>query len=340
MIIKSSALTQHLKKGLQPIYLIYGVEDLLILESLDLIRKTALDNRFSDKNKYIVSGRFNWNEINSSFKNQSLFGGKQYLEIHIPNSRPGKQGSESIINLIDEVHDQAMLVIVAGKIESDIKRAKWFKTLEKKAISVACDKVYSSYYPRWIQSRLSSKGLEIDRDALDMFVLFTEGNLMVAKQSIDRLIMMEVHEKVTIKDVSDCVADGAHFDVFELMDAAMMTKKGRVFRIFRRLKSEGMQPFELMRAVNYVLNQLSNIIIDVDDGQSVKQAMQKARIWSNKQRMTGDFLSSRSKKNIDDLIHQACEVDKTIKGVKKGNPWDEVGNLLLMLSSKQHNAKR
>ena len=77
MIIKSSALTQHLKKGLQPIYLIYGVEDLLILESLDLIRKTALDNGFSDKNKYIVSGRFNWNEINSSFKNQSLFGGKQ-----------------------------------------------------------------------------------------------------------------------------------------------------------------------------------------------------------------------------------------------------------------------
>lgn len=231
MIIKSSALNQHLKKGLQPIYFIYGVEDLLILESLDLIRKTALANDFSDKNKYTVSGRFNWNEINSSFKSQSLFGGKQYLEINIPNSRPGKQGSESIINLIDEVHDQAMLVIVAGKMESDIKRAKWFKTLEKKAISVSCDKVYSSHYPRWIQSRLSSKGLEIDRDALDMFVLFTEGNLMVAKQSIDRLIMMEVRKTVTIKDVSNCVADGAHFDVFELMDAAMMTKKGRVLSL-------------------------------------------------------------------------------------------------------------
>ena len=62
MIIKSSAVTQHLKKGLQPIYFIYGVEDLLIIESLDLIRKNAFDNGFSDKNKYIVSGRFNWND--------------------------------------------------------------------------------------------------------------------------------------------------------------------------------------------------------------------------------------------------------------------------------------
>mgnify|MGYP000058194124 FL=1 len=340
MIIKSNALSQHLKKGFQSIYFIFGAEDLLILESLDLIRKTALDNDFSDRNKFTVSGRFNWNEVNSSFKNQSLFGGKQYLEIHIPNSRPGKQGSESIINLLDEVHDEAMLVIVAGKIETDIRRSKWFKSLEKKAITVSCEKVYLSHYPKWIRSRLSAKGLEIDRDALDMFVVLTEGNLMVAKQSIDRLIMMEVQGRVTIKDVSNCVADGAHFDLFQLTDAAMMNKKDRVFKIFSRLKSEGMQPFELMRVVNWELKNLSDLMTDVDDGQSVRQAMQTAKVWQSKQKMIGDYLSSRNKQNIDDLIHQACEVDKTIKGVKKGNPWDEVGNLLLMLSSVHESSKR
>ena len=37
---------------------------------------------------------------------------------------------------------------------------------------------------------------------------------------------------------------------------------------------------------------------------------------------------------MNDILEQACKVDKVIKGINKGNPWDEIGQLLFMFTSK------
>ena len=212
MKISSSELADQLSRSFNPIYFISGAEDLLIIESLDTIRQAASKNDYTDKTTYSVSGQFNWSEIDNCFKNQSLFGGKQFVEIHIPSSKPGKKGSESITNLIADLPEDALLVVVAGKLEKSTKQAKWVKVLLKHAIVIDCPKVYPSQFPGWLQNRLKVNGLGIDRDALEMFVALTEGNLIVAKQSIERLLMMEVTGRVAMEDVSQCVADGAHFD--------------------------------------------------------------------------------------------------------------------------------
>ena len=246
MKLSSNELAKHLAKAIHSIYFISGVEDLLIIESLDQIRKAAISNDFTDKVAFTVSGQFNWSEVDNCFKNQSLFGGKQFVEIHIPSSKPGKKGSEAITNLIANLPEDALLVVVAGKLEKSTKQAKWVKELLKHATVIDCQKVYPSQFPSWLQNRLTAYDLGIDRDALEMFVALTEGNLIVAKQSIERLLMMEVTGRVTMEDVSQCVADGAHFDLFQLTEAAIMRKPERVHRIFERLKSEGMRPEQIL----------------------------------------------------------------------------------------------
>ncbi len=100
-------------------------------------------------------------------------------------------------------------------------------------------------------------------------------------QSIDRLLLMETEKSVTLEDVNQCVADGAHFDFFQLTDAAIMKKPSRVLRIFESLKKEGVQPFELMRVINWEIKNLYDLMIDIGDGVSVNKAMQQARIWPN-----------------------------------------------------------
>ena len=333
MKIPSSELANHLAKSFNSIYFISGVEDLLIIESLDTIRKAASKNDYTDKTAYRVSGQFNWGEVDNCFKNQSLFGGKQFVEIHIPSSKPGKKGSESITNLIANLPEDALLVVVAGKLEKSTKQAKWVKVLLKHAIVIDCPKVYPSQFPGWLQNRLKVNGLGIDRDALEMFVALTEGNLIVAKQSIERLLMMEVTERVAMEDVSQCVADGAHFDLFQLTEAAIMRKPERVHRIFERLKSEGMRPEQMLAVLYWEIKNLMNASLDIDNGLSVKQAMQKANIWPSKQKIIGSYLANQPKKKVDQLVLQACKVDKVIKGVQLGSPWEEIGLLLFMFSA-------
>ena len=332
MKLSSNELAKNLAKAIHSIYFISGVEDLLIIESLDQIRKAAISNDFTDKVAFTVSGQFNWSEVDNCFKNQSLFGGKQFVEIHIPSSKPGKKGSEAITNLIANLPEDALLVVVAGKLEKSTKQAKWVKELLKHATVIDCQKVYPSQFPSWLQNRLTAYDLGIDRDALEMFVALTEGNLIVAKQSIERLLMMEVTGRVTMEDVSQCVADGAHFDLFQLTEAAIMRKPERVHRIFERLKSEGMRPEQMLAVLYWEIKNLMDASLDIDNGLSVKQAMQKANIWQSKQKIIGPYLASQPKEKIDQLVHQACKVDNVIKGVDLGSPWEEIGLLLFMFS--------
>ncbi len=332
MKLSSNELAKHLAEAIHSIYFISGVEDLLIIESLDQIRKAAISNDFTDKVAFTVSGQFNWSEVDNCFKNQSLFGGKQFVEIHIPSSKPGKKGSEAITNLIANLPEDALLVVVAGKLEKSTKQAKWVKELLKHATVIDCQKVYLSQFSSWLQNRLTAYDLGIDRDALEMFVALTEGNLIVAKQSIERLLMMEVTGRVTMEDVSQCVADGAHFDLFQLTEAAIMRKPERVHRIFERLKSEGMRPEQMLAVLYWEIKNLMDASLDIDNGLSVKQAMQKANIWQSKQKIIGPYLASQPKEKIDQLVHQACKVDNVIKGVDLGSPWEEIGLLLFMFS--------
>ena len=332
MKLSSNELAKHLAKAIHSIYFISGVEDLLIIESLDQIRKAAISNDFTDKVAFTVSGQFNWSEVDNCFKNQSLFGGKQFVEIHIPSSKPGKKGSEAITNLIANLPEDALLVVVAGKLEKSTKQAKWVKELLKHATVIDCQKVYLSQFSSWLQNRLKAYDLGIDRNALEMFVALTEGNLIVAKQSIERLLMMEVTGRITMEDVSQCVADGAHFDLFQLTEAAIMRKPERVHRIFERLKSEGMRPEQMLAVLYWEIKNLMDASLDIDNGLSVKQAMQKANIWQSKQKIIGPYLASQPKEKIDQLVHQACKVDNVIKGVDLGSPWEEIGLLLFMFS--------
>ena len=333
MQLDNGELDRHLKAGLGQIYFIHGAEDLLIIESLDKLRVAAHKNGYEDKSRFNISGRFNWDHVFSDMKTQSMFAEKKLIEIHIPNSRPGKQGSDALIRLLDDISEDHLLIVICGKLEKDIQRTKWVQSLSKKAVSIECKKVYPSQMPTWIQSRLRDKGLSIDREALEMFVALTEGNLFVAMQSIDRLGLMEVTNNVSMQDINDCVADGAHFDLFQLTDAAIMRKPSRVLRIYNRLKKEGMVPFELMRVVNWEIKNLSDLMIDIGDGIPINKAMKNARIWPSKQKIIGSFLQSTSPTHMDNILEQACEVDKVIKGINKGNPWDEIGQLLFMFSS-------
>ena len=266
MKLSSNEVAKHLAKAIHSIYFISGVEDLLIIESLDQIRKAAISNDFTDKVAFTVSGQFNWSEVDNCFKNQSLFGGKQFVEIHIPSSKPGKKGSEAITNLIANLPEDALLVVVAGKLEKSTKQAKWVKELLKHATVIDCPKVYPSQFPSWLQNRLKAYDLGIDRNALEMFVALTEGNLIVAKQSIERLLMMEVTGRITMEDVSQCVADGAHFDLFQLTEAAIMRKPERVHRIFERLKSEGMRPEQMLAVLYWEIKNLMDASLDIDNG--------------------------------------------------------------------------
>jgi DNA polymerase-3 subunit delta len=319
-------------------YLIHGAEDLLILESQDYIRRKAYAEGFTERSRFYFDARSNWDSVFAELKSPSLFSEKKIIEINIPLGRPGKSGSSSLLEIMDLVTDDHLLIIICGKLEKNNQRSKWFTSFSSQAKVIECKKVYPSQMPSWISTRLRDKGLKIERDALNMFVALTEGNLFAVMQSIDRLMLMGIEHQVSLDDVNDCVADGAHFDLFQLTDAAISSNSTRTFTIFKRLQKEGMQPFEVMRVINWEIKNLFNLSLEIASGYSVKESMQKAKIWQSKQKITGNFLDQINHQYMELILSQACSVDKVIKGASVGDPWSEIGRLLYLISNPKREA--
>ena len=320
-------------KDFHQMYLIHGAEDLLILEAQDDIRSSAYNFGFTERSRFYFDARSNWDGVFAELKSPSLFAEKKIIEINLPLGKPGKTGSSALLELMEIITDDHLLILICGKLEKSVTNTKWFKTFSAKAQVIECKKVYPSQMGRWISTRLRDKGLSIDKDALDMFVALTEGNLFAAMQSIDRLMLMGIDQRVSLEDVNDCVADGAHFDLFQLTDAAISSNSTRTFNIFKRLQKEGMQPFEVMRVINWEIKNLFSMSLDISCGNSIKQSMNRAKIWQSKQQLIGNFLNQVNHQYMESILGQACSVDKVIKGAAAGNSWDEIGRLLYMIAN-------
>ena len=94
-----------------------------------------------------------------------------------------------------------------------------------------------------------------------------------------------------------------------------------------------MRPEQMLAVLYWEIKNLMDASLDIDNGLSVKQAMQKAKIWPSKQRIIGSYLANQPKEKMDQLVDQACKVDKVIKGVQLGSPWEEIGLLLFMFAA-------
>src|SRR3712207_3585627 len=96
MRITTEQLPQHLARGLQPLYTIFGDEPLLALEASDRVRAAARVEGYSEREVLTVESRFNWSELALTASAQSLFSSRKLLELRVPTGKPGTDGSAAL----------------------------------------------------------------------------------------------------------------------------------------------------------------------------------------------------------------------------------------------------
>src|SRR6476646_5030494 len=97
MQLAAGQLSQHLQKGLRPLYTLHGDEPLLVQEAADAIRATARAQGYTERTVHTVAGaHFDWSEVLAAGGSLSLFADKQVVEIRVPSGKPGKDGSAAL----------------------------------------------------------------------------------------------------------------------------------------------------------------------------------------------------------------------------------------------------
>lgn len=317
MQLKAADLAGHLERKLAPLYLITGDETLLVEECCDAIIRTAAAAGYSERSVLHAEGAFRWHDLLQDAASLSLFASRRIIDLRVPGAKFDKEGSEVLRSYADAPLPDTLLLIRSGRLESRQLSAAWFKALDRAGVVLRIWPVSMQELPRWLEGRLRSAGVALERDALGYFAERVEGNLLAAVQEINALALAGISQPVSLDALMAVLEDSAHYDTFDLLDAVYGGDSPRVARMVRGLKAEGVAPFAILGALTAQLRRLA-------DG--------SLRLPPARQRLIERFRSRLGSGVIDRVLAECAIVDQQGKGQLLGDAWLSLENLLLRLS--------
>lgn len=318
---------------LKPLYVIHGEEDLLRIETLDTLRLAAKQQGYLNREVYTVDPHFDWNEFIQSTGSVGLFAELKLLELHIPNGKPGKNGGEALIKLAERLPEDTVTLVMLPKLEKAQTQAKWFGALAAKGVMLEAKTVGAHALPQWIQGRLKKYGLEIETDALSLFADRVEGNLLAARQEIEKLALLHPKGSVlNIEDAEAAIANVARFDVFQLSGAWMKGDVLRVSRLLDGLQQEGEEPVLLLWAVAEDIRTLIRLTAALKQGQTIQSVRNSLRLWGDKQTLAPLAVKRIQINRLLDALQTCAKIDRIIKGAEEGDAWSEFKQLVTGLA--------
>ena len=112
----------------------------------------------------------------------------------------------------------------------------------------------------------------------------------------------------------------------------MRGQTARALRILDGLRGEDVEPTLVLWAVNKDLQWIARARGLMRRGQSAESAMNTLYVWRPRQAAMGQALSRMNGQTLRSLLLDAERVDRTIKGVVKGDPWLELERLVARLA--------
>src|SRR3954467_8528233 len=128
MQLSPAQLTQHLQRGLKPLYTLHGDEPLLVQEAADAIRGAARAQGYTERTVHTVSGaHFDWSAVLAAGGSLSLFAVKQIVEVRIPSGRPGKDGTAALQQLAEQAaaNDSTLTLVLLPRLYFQTKKSAW-----------------------------------------------------------------------------------------------------------------------------------------------------------------------------------------------------------------------
>ncbi len=339
MKLPPAQLGKHLQGPLAPVYVVSGDEHLLCQEASDAIRNACRQQGFAERQVLNVESGFDWGQLIEAGASLSLFAEKRLIELRMPSGKPGDKGAAAIIEYLARPAEDTVLLVSLPKLDGNTQKTKWAKALiDGKAVQfLQIWPVDAQQLPTWIRQRLSQVGLAADQDAVELIAARVEGNLLAAAQEIEKLKLLAEGGQVTVETVHAAVADSARYDVFGLIDAALLGQPEHVLQILTGLRGEGIEAPVILWAVAREVRQLANIAQQYSQGIPLDRAFSQARppVWDKRKPLVGKALQRHDAAGWQRLLADAQHIDEQIKGQAEGDPWIGLSTLCLQLSGRR-----
>jgi len=306
--LRAEQLEGHLAKSLAGVYAIHGDEPLLALEAADAVRAAARKRGFTERVVLEPGRGFDWSEFAHAAQSLSLFAEKKLIELRLPSGKPGTQGGEAIAGYCAQPAADLLLLVSLPRVDRAAQSSAWFGALGRAGVMVDVWPVERARLPAWIAERLARQRQSAPREVLEFLADGVEGNLLAAHQEIRKLSLAAAEGALTLEAVQEAVSNVARYDPNDAAEALLAGDLGRYARVIEGLRGEGEAP-------PYLLFAVSSALFALQRGERVFNRRVQAAVEAAARRY--------SPARIEQALAQTAQIDRAIKGVGSGEPWQE-----------------
>ncbi|OGS91193.1 MAG: DNA polymerase III subunit delta [Gallionellales bacterium GWA2_60_18] len=332
MPITSEDLPRHLASGLKPLYVVYGDAPLLAIEAADAIRAAARGAGYSEREVFVAEQHFKWAELRNSAQSMSLFASRKVIDLRIPSGKPGTEGGQALQDYLAAPNPDVLTLISLPRMDWTAQKSQWFAALQRDGVMVAADDVPRNALPRWIAGRLQRQQQTADHATLEFLADRCEGNLLAAFQEIQKLALIHPAGELSFEQVKDAVMDVARYDIFKLSEAMLAGNAARFAHILDGLRAEGTATVLVLWAISEDVRTLGKVLQATQRGGNIGNALRDLRVRRDRQGLIEQAARRLKFPLIERAMQQAARLDKTIKGLRQGDVWDELLQLGLRLA--------
>jgi DNA polymerase-3 subunit delta len=321
--ISTRQLAQHLKKGIGPLYAVHGPEALLALEAADAIRAAARGDGCTEREVFTAEPGADWSRLGASAANLSLFASKRLLEIRIPGGKPGADGGKALEALCARLPEDTVVLVTLPELEWQQRKTAWFGALENAGTVVEARAVSREELPQWLAARLAEQGQRASVETLEWLADRVEGNLLAAKQEVEKLALLLPAGDVSLESLREAVTDVSRFERDGLIEAIHDADACRIARALDSLEAEG-EPAPLLL---WALTEELRLLMQVAARERPRRFLDPDRLQALQRTARKHDAAS-----FDRQLLRAHRIDRMIKGVETGDAWEEMLELSLALS--------
>jgi len=316
-------LDAHLRGPLAALYAVHGAEPLVALEAADRIREAARKAGCAEREVFYAEPGVDWAKLDLAASNLSLFASKRMVELRIPTGKPGAEGGRAIEAWCAKVaargnpapFEDVLSLIILPELEWQSLKTQWFAALDRSGVVVEAKAVGRDELPDWLAERLSRQGQRASVETLEWLADRVEGNLLAARQEIEKLALLAPKGEITLEAIGEAITDVSRFERDSLTEAIHAGDRARIARVAASLKAEG-EPLPLAL---WTLTEELRLAMAISAGQRPRRFLTPERT-----RAIEKTAKRHTAASFDRELLRAHRIDRMIKGVETGDPWESI----------------
>lgn len=330
------SILEALEKKQKQLLVLAGQEAVIVNEVYTELFNEKKKNDIEIK-RFKIEKNTNLDQINVEAKNSSLFTQKSIYIFSCSNLNFARDAKNMIIDLSKNSNGDLVVFHFEKDDVKTFKNSKFYNDISRHSYDIFALEPGAYEFKNMILKRAKYHALNIEEDALSLFISLVDGNFTFAENELKKLKLIHETKNIRLKDVAEAISGNTKYDGFYLLDLFISGNVKETKKVIDSLRNDNADPIMMSGLLSWFFKPIVKMKIDNIELSSKK--LLEYRVFGQSQENSKRLYKLLTVKQLEACLLRLIEIDLVSKGIRIGDAWNELEKFILGLARIIHRKK-